>query len=208
MRTIKIITVNGVTSEVTIDCGNKMVENSYDGFPLSPKLFSWQNINCVTKGTRHYLRDFHTKEDKEKIGICDHVKNLLMEESVYGTASGHRIDRETEYVILMLDEKNYKLLVEAIKEETMDNTTSEAKEYIKNKKESDRKRRINSAQAILEHAKSTIKLNGKLMTDIQAEEWKKVYNDKMNEGGEGYIPEIITVEAVEYAKRVLKELGE
>ena len=43
------------------------------------------------------------------------------------------------------------------------------------------------------------------MTNEEYKAWRKRYNDIHNEGGEGYIPERITVEQLEYAKKVLAE---
>lgn len=44
-----------------------------------------------------------------------------------------------------------------------------------------------------------------LMTNAEYKAWRKRYNDINNEGGEGYIPDLITVEQLEYAKKVLAE---
>lgn len=211
MRKIEITTINGTKSEITIDCGNKMVDKNSDWGVIGTKLHSWKKINCITNGTRHYLRDFHTKDDVDSVGISENVRNILTKGEVFGTASGHQTGGypygEEMYVTLMLDEYNYKLLQDAIAQDAIENTTDEAAQVIKNKKEKERQFRIDSAKYVLEKSKSTRKLDGKLMTEAQAKKWKKEYNDLMNEGGDGYIPDIITVERVEYAKRVLAELG-
>ncbi len=43
----------------------------------------------------------------------------------------------------------------------------------------------------------------KIMTQAEYAEWRRRYNNAMNEGGEGYIPELVTVEQVEWAKSIL-----
>lgn len=44
------------------------------------------------------------------------------------------------------------------------------------------------------------------MTEAEYAVWRKKYNDVMNEGGEGYIPNRVTVEQLAMAKKVLTEL--
>jgi hypothetical protein len=43
------------------------------------------------------------------------------------------------------------------------------------------------------------------MTNAEYRAWAKQYNDINNEGGEGYIPELITIEQLEAAKKILAE---
>ena len=59
------------------------------------------------------------------------------------------------------------------------------------------------AKRTIEMAEEIIARNGKLMTDAQAREWAKKYNEVVNEGGSGYIPTIITEEMYEAAKKKL-----
>ena len=42
------------------------------------------------------------------------------------------------------------------------------------------------------------------MTEEECKEWAKNYNNIMNEGGEGYIPKIITKEDFKWALNKLK----
>jgi len=46
-----------------------------------------------------------------------------------------------------------------------------------------------------------------LPTKVEYAKWRKKYNNVMNEGGEGYIPEYITKEALECAELRLEELN-
>lgn len=205
MNKIKIFTISGTESEVTIDCGKKMIEDNYEDIPLSKKLVSWKKINCITDGVPHYIRDFHTKTDLNMKWVSDDVKKALAREEVFGTASGHRTDGHSDYITLVLDEENFKLLNDAINQDIEQNTTGEAEKFIKKKEENERQEKIDSLKEILKRAE-LIKSNGKLMTDAEAEMWKKNYNDVMNEGGIGYVPEITTIEMVEYAKEELEKL--
>jgi hypothetical protein len=46
---------------------------------------------------------------------------------------------------------------------------------------------------------------GHLPTPEEAKKWRKAYNNFNNEGGEGYIPKVVTAQQVEWAKKVLGE---
>jgi len=80
--------------------------------------------------------------------------------------------------------------------------SEEVKAFEADKAEKEKAERRAEAQRIVdEAAKST----EPLMTNEEYKAWRKQYNDIHNEGGEGYIPERITVEQLEYAKKVLAE---
>lgn len=61
------------------------------------------------------------------------------------------------------------------------------------------------AQSIIEKSKTTRRnADGSLMNQEQALEWRRHYNDVVNEGGDGYVPEIITQEQYDWATDQLK----
>ncbi|MFY9435346.1 MAG: hypothetical protein WAQ42_00325, partial [Limnochordia bacterium] len=45
----------------------------------------------------------------------------------------------------------------------------------------------------------------KIMTQAEYAQWVERYNNIMNEGGEGYVPEMVTVEQLEWARKVLSD---
>lgn len=55
------------------------------------------------------------------------------------------------------------------------------------------------AKIILENVKN----GAKIMTTEEANAFKKRWNDTYNEGGDGYIPPVITDKMVEWAKNVI-----
>lgn len=62
------------------------------------------------------------------------------------------------------------------------------------------------ARRILEKAeRCPRKSNGALMSDKEAAAWRRAYNNVMNEGGYGYVPEVITQEQYDAAAKVLGE---
>jgi len=61
------------------------------------------------------------------------------------------------------------------------------------------------AQSIIEKAKTTRRnKDGSLMTQEEALEWRRRYNDVVNEGGDGYVPSVITQEEYDWAMDQLK----
>ena len=61
------------------------------------------------------------------------------------------------------------------------------------------------AQSIIEKAMTTRRnSDGSLMNQEQALEWRRRYNDVVNEGGDGYVPSVITQEEYDWAMDQLK----
>ena len=85
-----------------------------------------------------------------------------------------------------------------------DGKTPEVKAYEAAKKEKSRQNTIADAERIIKAAETTRKnADGSLMTNEQAKTWRRRYNDAMNEGGEGYVPEVITQEMYDRAKLIV-----
>ena len=62
------------------------------------------------------------------------------------------------------------------------------------------------AQSIIEKAKTTRRnSDGSLMNQEQALEWRRRYNDVVNEGGDGYVPSVITQEEYDWAMDQLND---
>ena len=75
--------------------------------------------------------------------------------------------------------------------------TEEVKTEEATQTEAERAERKAEAQKVVDEA---AKCTTPLLTNAEYKAWRKQYNDIHNEGGEGYIPERITVEQLEYAK--------
>jgi len=70
--------------------------------------------------------------------------------------------------------------------------------------EADKAEKIESAKSVITESKTTIcNPDGTLMTRAQASAWKHRYNQINNEGGEGFVPVIVTVEDVALANSIL-----
>lgn len=80
----------------------------------------------------------------------------------------------------------------------------EVRAYEKRESEKIEAERRSIAEDIISMAKKTVRNeDGSLMTDKEARAWKRHYNDFYNEGGEGFVPDVVTVEAFEWAKKIL-----
>ena len=82
--------------------------------------------------------------------------------------------------------------------------SDEVKAYDQSKREHRDMEMLQDAKRTVARAEHTRRNNdGSLMTRAQAKAWRTNYNNIVNEGGEGYIPEIITAEDVAWAEQVL-----
>ena len=82
--------------------------------------------------------------------------------------------------------------------------SEEVKEYEKANKEKELKEQVENAKRIIEKAKS----QSDIPTMEEARRRTKQYNDAMNEGGEGYVPHIISIDEYERAKNIIKRYEE
>jgi len=83
--------------------------------------------------------------------------------------------------------------------------SEEAKEAEAARAAEEKAQKIAYAEKVLKAAETTVRnRDGSLMTEAQAEAWKKRYNDINNEGGFGFVPGIITKEMVDAANAILK----
>lgn len=81
--------------------------------------------------------------------------------------------------------------------------SDEVKAYEKAEKEKEIKEKVESAEKTIAKAES----QKDIPTKEEAKRRMKQYNDVMNEGGEGYVPYIISVEEYEYAKEIVEKYG-
>lgn len=64
--------------------------------------------------------------------------------------------------------------------------------------------KIEAAKSVISQSKTTIhNPDGTLMTRAQASTWKYRYNQINNEGGDGFVPDVVTIEDIAWANSVL-----
>lgn len=82
--------------------------------------------------------------------------------------------------------------------------TEEAKEYHRAEEQKEKENELRQAREIIRLSeKSPKNKDGKLMTREQAKAWKRQYNNIHNEGGSGYVPDVVTKEDVEHAENII-----
>jgi hypothetical protein len=93
-------------------------------------------------------------------------------------------------------------------EELYDQAPEDVKRIKAARKDAERRREVGEARKALALVDRTMKVfKGHLPTTEEVRKWRRAYNNLHNEGGEGYIPEVVTAGKVEWAKEVLAEAG-
>ena len=111
--------------------------------------------------------------------------------SIWGLKVGFSAERAAEVE---------KFLAEAVRS----GKSEEVKQYEAEQAEKRKAAEKTRAQEIVEAAKKTRRnQDGSLMSEAQAAAWRRSYNDMVNEGGEGYVPSIVTQEQLDRALEIL-----
>ena len=85
-----------------------------------------------------------------------------------------------------------------------DGKSDEVKQYEAERAEKRKAAERTRAQEIVEAAEKTRRnQDGSLMSEAQAAEWRRSYNNINNEGGDGYVPTIVTQEQLDRALEIL-----
>ncbi len=77
--------------------------------------------------------------------------------------------------------------------------------YAAKEKAKAEKEHKNAEWILAEAARSPRNADGTLMNDKEAAAWQRSYNDAMNDGAEGYVPDVITQEQYDAALKVLSK---
>lgn len=184
MKTLKWIGINGNEIELRTECKITMKnEVIYCG----GRPYEFGSKVKIAEGILELW------VDGNKVAECTDVNRWIISDLTQGQKriSGLPVamtDEQAEIVKKFLDE----VIEEGKSEEVKAIEAAEA--------EAKKAERIAEAKKIIEDA---AKYAEPLMTYEEYKKWRKRYNYINNEGGEGYIPELITVEKLEWAKSVL-----
>lgn len=108
-------------------------------------------------------------------------------------------------VVFIFDQDNVNSIDKLIKQTIENNKNEEVTKIETAQNEEKKQKQKKYAQEIIEKSKKTIKnSDGSLMNNSQARAYRIRWNNLYNEGGEGYIPEIITLEMFEKAQEIMK----
>lgn len=105
-----------------------------------------------------------------------------------------------------LTEANATLYKEWIDRVIEEGTTEEAREYRVKKEAAERAAEKDRVLKYIERAEKYMESGQKLMTLEEYRVWARNYNNAVNEGGEGYVPDLPTLEAYEAAKKFIESL--
>ena len=106
----------------------------------------------------------------------------------------------------ILSEASYKKLESAVKEAEKLASFEEYDNFVNGKINAENIEKKEEAERVIELAEKEIASKGKLMTRTEKANWIHNYNNVMNEGREGFVPEVICQEQYNNAVKILKEL--
>ena len=112
------------------------------------------------------------------------------EEKSYGMIQGTPV---------VLSRESFEKIETVLNEAKIEASFTEWEAYVSEKETKKIEARKKWAISIIESAKK----ENNIMSNAEYKKWRENYNAVMNEGGGGYIPEHVTVEQVEEAKKIL-----
>lgn len=182
MTNLNWIGSKGQSIELRAECKTEMVKTKVD---LDGHIFEGEEKPLTTANLELYV-------DGKKVDSCQDINFWKVIETSNGIKKiwGLNVGMSSEQAVIVenfLNEiiKNGKS-VEVIESEKIE----AAKETAENVE--------NANKTIAKYESQTLKMNKK-----QYQEWKINYNNINNEGGEGYVPHLITTEQYEYAKSII-----
>lgn len=113
-----------------------------------------------------------------------------------------------ELIRIGLTEKNAKAVADAVDSLKNDLATPEVRAFFEAKENAKKNAERKKCEAVISACEDIIRTKGRLMTAKEAKAWLRNYNNVVNEGGEGFLPKIWTVEEYESAKKKLFGIGE
>lgn len=204
-KEIIINTITGTEIKVLYEYKEEMIDDVVDAD-------GWK----ITTGRKPFVIDKLTFEfggKAIKVSGKSIIKELVEDQVVKACESagvnkyysGHV---EGTYCVFVLDQYNLNKLESFMSEVKKEAADEETREYFKIKKKREKEIEISKAKAVIEKSATTDKnKNGELMTEAEAEEYKKWLDLIYLDGDPGISPhvEIITKEKLQWAHAVLSK---
>lgn len=127
---------------------------------------------------------------------------LRLDENVE-TMQGYKVRKVHGLQLAIVDPKVWEAYEAWIAEVVEEGKTPEVKEYLKKKQEKEDALEVFEAKRIVKLAES----QKDIPTREEANRRMKWWNDTYNEGGEGVVPEIISIEQYNRAQEIIKKKG-
>lgn len=188
MKTMSWTGSKGNEIELRASCVTKMVERelSADGFVYGTETKPYTDANLELWADGKLVDSCRNTNFWRIIDAGNGIKK------VWGLKVGMTAERAA--------------IVEAFLTEVIESgKTEEVREHEAAEVAAEKAAEIKTAQKTIELAEKEPLRNGdgSLLTEAQVKAWKRRYNDINNEGGEGFVPDVITQEELDAAKAML-----
>jgi len=172
---------------------------------IFPTEFETVTVTAVKNGVE-FITDLNL-DSVELITPSDPVeKPWSIAGKIYGQANA---DNKSDYTIFNDKQRKavkgdiYSALVKVANEMRVELESDGTESPVLEKQRQAKEEKINRSKHIIDAARKV----SKLMTEVEREQYLTVLNNVENEGGEGYLPEVITQEEYDSAVAYLKEAG-
>lgn len=188
-KTIELKTVSGKAIEAIVTYTKRIEEKTIDADGMTIEtgkndIFENIEVEFVKDGKKVDSSSYRT----ESYSVMIHETTV---KGFNGIACGR----------VLLSIESGKELKSEIAKMVEENTNDEAKMIKSEKAEEIKNKEVEEAKAIIEKADA----QKEIPTRKESEKMKKEFNDIYNEGGYGYVPEIIDLETYEMARKVLEK---
>lgn len=195
-NTLKLTLTSGTEITFVAEYSEAMEEeiSNSDGYKitLSPRPVKRGSLKAYIGGK---LVD--SCSSPESWGLCDVINEVALTSGCTKAIYGIKV---------ALTEQNANLYKEWIDSVIKEGTTEEAREYHAEKARKEKEYEKASALNYIAHAEKYMESGNDLMTAEEYRKWARNYNNAVNEGGDGYVPELPTKEAYEEAKKYIESL--
>lgn len=204
---INLTSKTGVPFTVDFNISHTAVDNigHADGWDinLGRQVLSKEDIILEIKGNKAESVDYYTKGNTD-FAPREVIKAL--NNGAFAVLCGRVMSGKNQCVLIILDEANAKAYLAAYNAAKAAGTTPEAAELLDARRQKMKAEAEEELKEILERAKRSPKNeDGSLFTEAQKKEYLKNYNNLYNEGGGGYLPDVVTKEAIEHFRNKINQ---
>lgn len=202
--TITVKTPKGTEVKVSYEYREEVVDDALnadgDIICVRKKIFKNSDLKFIV-GNKTYNVHESTISDDMTGQTAEMCRELNVNKYYH---SEYEYEKRGSFVFIF-DQDNVNAIDELIKQTIENNKNEEVTKIETAQNEEKKKQQKEYAREIIEKSKRTIRnSDGSLMNNSQAQAYRIRWNNLYNEGGEGYIPEIITLEMFEKAQEIIK----
>ncbi len=183
MKSLKWTGKNGKEIELRAECKIEMVD----------KIINADGVKIAVGKEEYNKAKLELLVDGKRVDFCNGDTNfwrIIDNNGVKQIWGLRKVGFDTERAMLV-----EKFLAEVIAE-------GKGEKVVEAEKEEERKEKAELAEKA-ESVLAKAAKQDKIMTTAEYREWRRAYSNATNEGGEGYAPELVTMEDVVWAKGIL-----